>query len=114
MGLGLLVISPVMMPLLAFVLVTSRGLLGLGGELPRRIRHDVLRAGFCPRCEYDLTALPREPDACITCAECGAAWNWDAIGDRGGSEPLVVVIDPSPQSSTSSATAAARPSPPPK
>jgi hypothetical protein len=28
----------------------------------------------------------------VTCAECGAAWNWDAIGERGGREPEVVVI----------------------
>lgn len=92
-GLGLLIISPVAMPLLALALVTARGLIGLGRELPPRLRGDTLAMGRCPVCNYDLLALTAEADACVTCPECGAAWNWDAIGDRGGREAEVVVID---------------------
>lgn len=92
MGLWLLIISPVASPLLAMALVATRGILGFGGELPRLIRRDMLAARRCPVCGYDIASLPREPDACITCPECGAAWNWDAIGDRGGRDPEIVII----------------------
>lgn len=92
-GLGLLVISPVMAPLVATGLLAARGLAGLGGALPGRIRSVFLTDGRCPCCEYDLTALPDDGDGCVTCAECGAAWNWDGIGERGGQEDEIVVID---------------------
>ena len=32
-----------------------------------------LRAGFCPRCGYDLRAIRRPPDGSVVCPECGAA-----------------------------------------
>jgi hypothetical protein len=94
-GLGLLVISPVMAPLVAFGLLSARGLLGFGGDLPRRMRLAALSRSRCPCCRYDLATLPAEPDGCLTCPECGAAWHWDALGDRGGREPQIVVISPS-------------------
>lgn len=93
-GLGLLIISPVMAPLVSTGLVTARGLIGLGGALPEALRAAFLADGRCVCCLYDLRALRAEPDGCVTCAECGAAWNWDAIGDRGGRDPEVVVIGP--------------------
>lgn len=96
MGLGMLVISPVAAPILALALVTGRGLIGLGGDLPRIIRAALLQAERCPLCEYELGQLDCQPDGCITCPECGAAWNWDAIGNRGGRDPVVVVIDRKP------------------
>jgi hypothetical protein len=91
----LLVISPVMAPLVAFGLLSARGLLGFGGDLPRRMRLAALSRSRCPCCRYDLATLPAEPDGCLTCPECGAAWHWDALGDRGGREPQIVVISPS-------------------
>jgi len=84
MGLGLLIISPVMSPLVAVALITTRGMLGLGGLLPQRVRDDALMLAHCPRCAYALGELVCEADQCLTCPECGAAWNWDAIGDRAG------------------------------
>ena len=29
----------------------------------------------CPACGYDLAAAEPEPDACVVCPECGAAWS---------------------------------------
>lgn len=91
-GLGLIIISPVMAPLVTTGLVTARGLAGLGGAVPERLRAAFLADGRCPCCRYELEGQPAEPDGCVTCAECGAAWNWDAIGERGGREPEVIVI----------------------
>jgi hypothetical protein len=34
----------------------------------------ALVRGHCPACGHDLAGLPREPDNCTICAECGAAW----------------------------------------
>ncbi|MFN7019798.1 MAG: hypothetical protein ACK4WH_00545 [Phycisphaerales bacterium] len=92
MGLGMLIISPVAMPLLALALVTARGLVGLGRDLPSRMRGDTLAMERCPVCDYDLSVLAAEADGCVTCPECGAAWNWDEIGERGGRDPDVIVI----------------------
>ncbi|QQS09722.1 MAG: hypothetical protein IPK69_03635 [Phycisphaerales bacterium] len=33
-----------------------------------------LAAGFCPSCHYDVSALPPDADARITCPECGGVW----------------------------------------
>ncbi|MDX2017422.1 MAG: hypothetical protein SFY95_07265 [Planctomycetota bacterium] len=59
------------------------------GTLPwaRRVRWkkfaDVsLRKGLCPACGYDIDPLPYEHDRCVTCPECGAAWDAFRIGTR--------------------------------
>lgn len=40
----------------------------------------LLVAGRCPQCAYVLEDLKSEPDGCIVCPECGAAWKAEAIG----------------------------------
>ena len=33
-----------------------------------------VRRRLCPGCVYDLSATPPEPEGCVVCPECGAAW----------------------------------------
>jgi len=40
-----------------------------------RIHSDAIVCfGHCPTCGYELRSLPLDPDGCVTCPECGAAW----------------------------------------
>ena len=41
---------------------------------PARVIPRRLAAGRCGACAYPLRELPREPDGCTVCPECGAAW----------------------------------------
>jgi hypothetical protein len=34
----------------------------------------IAAIGRCPSCGYELAQLPIEPDGCVVCPECGAAW----------------------------------------
>jgi predicted RNA-binding Zn-ribbon protein involved in translation (DUF1610 family) len=49
----------------------------------RRCAPDLVRIavedGVCAACGYNLYALASEPDGCIVCPECGAAWRADRI-----------------------------------
>jgi hypothetical protein len=38
-----------------------------------------LDLGRCPQCAYRLSDLKPEPDGCVVCPECGAAWRAEAI-----------------------------------
>ncbi len=41
----------------------------------RKLEAERLRLpAICPSCRYDLAGLPADPDGCLVCAECGAAW----------------------------------------
>lgn len=46
-----------------------------------------LEQGHCAACAYKLEGLTPEPDGCITCPECSAAWKHDRIGAAGMPEP---------------------------
>lgn len=43
-------------------------------QLADRIRATLLREGRCPSCAYTISTLPLDPDGCMTCPECNAAW----------------------------------------
>lgn len=46
--------------------------------LPKRYLRSapsLVAEGFCGQCGYSLRELPLQPDSCIVCSECGAAWN---------------------------------------
>lgn len=92
-GLGLLVLTPIAVPLITLMLVTSRGVLGLGGGLPDRMRRAMLALHRCPSCGYDLSASEAGADGCVVCPECSAAWlhAQTGAGAERGSE--VVVVD---------------------
>lgn len=40
----------------------------------RAVTGRLLRAGRCACCCYSLSTLPAEPDHCVICPECSAAW----------------------------------------
>jgi hypothetical protein len=48
----------------------------------KRLADVSLRRGLCPACGYDIDPLPYEHDRCITCPECGAAWDAFRVGTR--------------------------------
>jgi hypothetical protein len=48
------------------------------------IRVLVGRSGVCYCCDHELKPLPREPDGCVICTECGAAWRIDEWAADGG------------------------------
>ena len=41
---------------------------------------EYVRAGVCGSCGYALQGLGREPDGCVVCPECGAAWKVPIAG----------------------------------
>ena len=49
----------------------------------RRFRRELAASyvaeGICASCAYSLKGLPDEPDGCVTCPECGAAWRAERI-----------------------------------
>lgn len=49
----------------------------------RRYRREMAASyvaeGICASCGYSLRGLPDEPDGCVTCPECGAAWRESRI-----------------------------------
>ncbi|MCA9302757.1 MAG: hypothetical protein KC996_01395 [Phycisphaerales bacterium] len=47
-----------------------------------RIAEIYLSAGNCASCGYKLHGLAPEPDSCILCPECNAAWKQTRIGSQ--------------------------------
>lgn len=92
-GFGLILFTPVAVPLITAGLVGLRGLLGLGGWLPVAMRASMLARRRCPACGYDLRGLAAEPDGCLVCPECRGAWDERYVGDAARSGPEVVVLD---------------------
>ena len=41
-------------------------------------RRAMLAFHVCPSCGFDLSALSPEPDGCVVCPECAAAWRLPA------------------------------------
>jgi hypothetical protein len=41
----------------------------------------LIRHGLCSSCLYGLDGLTAEPDGCLVCPECGAAWNQSRVRD---------------------------------
>ncbi|MCL4741201.1 MAG: hypothetical protein KJZ54_03270 [Phycisphaerales bacterium] len=39
--------------------------------------HRVVRAGFCPSCDYRIDEIEASADGMLVCPECGAAWRTD-------------------------------------
>lgn len=89
MFLGLMIFSPVMVPLLTLSLITGRAVLGAGRGLGVRIRDAILSEGRCPGCGYGLKEIAAAGDGCRVCPECGAAWALPH-GDHAAAEVVVV------------------------
>lgn len=49
-------------------------------QIAARLRATLLREGRCPSCAYPINSLAAEPDGCITCPECSAAWRAAEVG----------------------------------
>ncbi len=58
------------------------------GERSKRDEHAIRWVvgfqGVCYCCAYHIAPLAREPDGCVVCPECGAAWRVDDWGEDGG------------------------------
>ena len=91
-GLGLLIFTPVFVPLLTLGLTVWRGVLGFGGGLPEKMRRAMLARSKCPSCCYDLRGAAAGADGFAVCPECAAAWDAGEIGDgaRRGAEVVVI------------------------
>lgn len=67
-----------------FTLAFGWGLGWLGRWVLRRtrashVRESLLNASRCASCGYSLVALVAEPDGCVVCPECSAAWKKGGI-----------------------------------
>jgi hypothetical protein len=56
----------------------------IGRELTRRrvarmVVATAVAEGVCGQCCYSLSSVPTDPDGCVTCPECGAAWSLERI-----------------------------------
>jgi hypothetical protein len=92
-GLGLMIFSPVAVPLITLALTTGRGVLGLGGSLPSRMRRAMLASHRCPACGYDLRGAEPGPDGLIICPECAAAWLHAQTGPGADAPHEVIIVD---------------------
>ncbi len=96
----LLMFSPVGIPLITVALqggASASRQLGLGepsSPIKRALVRAMLRAQRCPSCDYDLRGSPAQPDGCILCPECGAAWRHARLGRADDPPPEVVVVHP--------------------
>lgn len=101
MALGLVVFTPVVVPMLTLGFLTGRGLVGLGGSLAGNIENAKMSEGACPCCGYTLLGAGQEADGCVVCPECGAAWSGTRLSRAISGETEVVVIRsfPSPEES---------------
>lgn len=104
-GFGLVVFSPVAVPLLSLGMLSVRGLIGVRGGLPEAMRLAMLHAQRCPACAYDLAGRQAvgvgvaggpEHDEVVRCSECGAAWDAQRLGADAYRGPTVVVVDDVP------------------
>lgn len=89
MFLGLMIFSPVVMPLLTLSLLTGCAASRFGRELGPRVRDAVLADGRCAACGYDIREIGAAEDGCRVCPECGAAWILPD-GDRAVQEVVVM------------------------
>ncbi len=45
----------------------------------RQLAASIAAEGICPACAYSIERIPPDPDGCIACPECNAAWRADRI-----------------------------------
>ncbi|CAG1008023.1 hypothetical protein PHYC_03509 [Phycisphaerales bacterium] len=57
----------------------------------KTLRFEMLSRALCPRCAADLTGLVPEPDGCLVCRECAAAWKPPLAAPADFASPPVVV-----------------------
>lgn len=93
MAIGLLVFSPVYVPLMMLLMISGRGLFGIGRSLAGDVIAAMLARMRCPACGYDLSRSPVESDGCRQCPECGAAWSEELLGKSRGRATRVVVVE---------------------
>lgn len=91
-GFGLVLFSPIFVPLITAALLAGRGLLGLGGRLPEAMRTAMLTRSLCPTCGYGLAGVPSDDAGMVGCPECGACWERAEVGRVGKRIAEVVVI----------------------
>ncbi len=79
LGLALIAIS------IAFVFAGALAIFVVGGCFAiwmlwwfiagrQQAAESLVAHGTCACCEYELVGLPIEPDGCVVCPECSAAW----------------------------------------
>jgi hypothetical protein len=91
---------PVWVPLIlmaAAIGTTVRLLIGwqVRGGL-HRVVGTVLEEGLCASCGYNLVGLPVEPDGCVICPECAAAWRESRMRVRAAFTHTAAMGDPWP------------------
>lgn len=92
-GFGLILFTPIFVPLITAALVAGRGLLGLGGRLPEAMRTAMLARQLCPSCGYGLAGVPRGDAGVVACPECQACWEGADVGRTVAAAAEVVVIN---------------------
>ncbi len=92
-GFGLILFSPIFVPLITAGLLAGRGLLGLGGRLPEAMRSAMLVRGRCPACGYGLGGVPQGEGGLVGCPECQAKWEANALFAARAAPEVVVISD---------------------
>lgn len=88
---GLCILSPVLSTLMFNVIGTGVRLAEAADARGPRLRRRMVRAGRCPACAYPIAGLTHEPDGCVVCPECAAAWAI-ADGRYKAERPTVIVV----------------------
>ncbi len=63
-------------------------------ESRSNLARTAVAEGLCGACAYSLQDLPQEPDGCLKCPECGAAWRPERITRPHWAEAALVGYDP--------------------
>ncbi|QOI99054.1 MAG: hypothetical protein HRU70_00520 [Phycisphaeraceae bacterium] len=90
---GLCILSPVLSTMMFNVIGTGVRLAEAANARGAWLKCRMIRVGRCPSCAYPIAGLAPEPDGCVVCPECAAAWSADGRYDR---EPRTVVVPAEP------------------
>ncbi len=91
-GFGLVLFSPIFVPLITAALVSIRGIAGGRSKLIDAMQGSMLARSTCPACGYHMGDLPAGADGLVTCPECRAAWSSERFGHGARSGPVVEVL----------------------
>jgi len=78
-------VAQLLLALAGVCVVVSGAYLVWPGRRSRVERAARLNDGVCGACEYALPSESNDPDGCVVCPECGAAWKLQTPGGVSGS-----------------------------
>lgn len=92
-GFGLVLFSPIFVPLITAALVGMRGIAGGRSRLIDAMQVAMLARHACPACGYEMGRIPAGQDGLVLCPECRASWAVERLGDGGRTGEVIEITD---------------------